>query len=63
MINLLAILWITDPALGSFLAGNTQAVQAHTSLDRARHGFNRGNQPELKSCDPAQAKPDPFCPS
>jgi hypothetical protein len=35
MINLPTILWITDPALGSLLDGNTQAVQAHTSLDKA----------------------------
>jgi len=38
MINLLAILWITDPALGSLLVGNTCLVQAHTSLDQATLG-------------------------
>jgi hypothetical protein len=37
MINLLTIL-ITGPALGSFLGGNTRAVQAHTSLDKAWGG-------------------------
>jgi len=35
MINLLALLWTTGAALGSFLSGNTRAVQAHTSLDKA----------------------------
>jgi hypothetical protein len=35
MINLLAILSNTAAALGSFLGGNTRAVQAHTSLDKA----------------------------
>jgi hypothetical protein len=35
MIKLLAILSVTGAALGSFLGGNTRAVQAHTSLDKA----------------------------
>jgi len=35
MINLLAILSITGTALSSLLGGNTRAVQAHTSLDKA----------------------------
>ena len=35
MINLMTIWWTTDPALGSLLGGNTRAVEAHTSLDKA----------------------------
>jgi hypothetical protein len=35
MINLMAILSPIAAALGSFLGGNTSAVQAHTSLDKA----------------------------
>jgi hypothetical protein len=35
MVNLMAIWATTGNALGSFLAGNTRAVQAHTSLDKA----------------------------
>lgn len=35
MINLLAILSTTGSALSSLLGGNTRAVQAHTSLDKA----------------------------
>jgi len=35
MVNLLAIVWTTGAALGSFMGGNTRAFQAHTSLDKA----------------------------
>jgi len=42
MINLLALLWTTGAALGSFLSGNTRAVQAHTSLDKAQDGAKSG---------------------
>ena len=34
-------MWINDCALGSFLGGNTRAVQAHnTSLDKAQINVN-----------------------
>ena len=50
MINLLAIVWTTGGAMGSFLGGNTCAVQAHTSLDKAESSMGRIKIGRMRGC-------------